>query len=78
MRTTTIDRLTWLRALSPAERRAIRERAHLSQRDLAAAGGFTQTALSRWENGIRIPRGQAAEDYARLLHRLNERQGMAS
>lgn len=63
---------------TPGAVRAIREAAGLSQVELAAALKVTQTAVSRWERGDRVPRGQAAQDYARLLDRLNRTHGAAS
>lgn len=73
MRTTNVERLAWMRRLvaAPGAAKAVREAAGLSQVELASALKVTQTAVSRWERGERIPRGQAAQDYARLLDRLN-------
>jgi transcriptional regulator with XRE-family HTH domain len=50
--------------------RRVRERAHLSQAELATALGVSQAALSRWEAGLRQPRGEIAERYARELRKL--------
>lgn len=75
VRTTNLERLAWMRELvaTPGAARAIREAAGLSQAEQAAALNVTQTAVSRWERGERVPRGQAAQDYARLLERLARR-----
>lgn len=72
MTTTNVERLTWMRRLvaTPGAARAIREGAGLSQVEMAAALKVTQTAVSRWERGERVPRGKPAQDYARLLGRL--------
>lgn len=80
MTTTNAERLAWMRRLvaTPGAAKAVREAAGLSQVELAAALKVTQTAVSRWERGERIPRGQAAQDYARLLDRLNRFHGAAS
>lgn len=74
MRITDLERLAWMRRLvaTPAAVRAIREAAGLSQFEMAAALNVTQTAVSRWERGDRVPRGKPAQDYARLLERLND------
>lgn len=75
MEIVNVERLTWMRDLvaTPGAVRAIRVGAGLSQAEVAAALGVTQTAMSRWERGQRVPRGKAAQDYARLLQRLNRK-----
>lgn len=47
--------------------RAIRERAGLSQSEMASGAGTEESYISRWERGLVQPRGQAALRYAALL-----------
>ena len=54
----------------PFERRKIRERAGLSQSDLARALGVSAPALSRWEAGARVPRRDHLIEYVGLLEKL--------
>ena len=54
----------------PAIRRLLRERAGLSQAEIAEALGVTSSAVSRWETGRRMPRGARGSAYAELLERL--------
>ena len=54
----------------PEERRRIRERAQLSQGDIANALGVDWSAVSRWEAGLREPTGANLLSYADLLDRL--------
>jgi transcriptional regulator with XRE-family HTH domain len=63
--------------LSQARRKAqdgraceLRIAAGLSQSEVAATVGVTSAAISHWENGRRVPRGQAARRYAQLLDSL--------
>jgi transcriptional regulator with XRE-family HTH domain len=56
----------------PAERRALRERAGLSLRDVASAMGVTGPAVIRWESGQRMPRGRNLPDYLRVLDTLRQ------
>ena len=66
-----IEEVRSRRQLPPArERRAIREAAGVSQRELARALGVSWTAVQRWESGAR-PRAHGGE-YARLLRELRE------
>ena len=53
--------------------RSIREAAHLSLDEVAASVGVSASAVCRWELGQRLPRGDAALRYGRLLRRLMER-----
>lgn len=55
---------------APAVRRLLRERAGLSQADLAQVLGVTRPAVTRWESGCRTPAGKLASDYAAVLERL--------
>ena len=50
--------------------RQLRENANLSQDEIAAAVGVTQQAVALWETGQRLPRGDHAAAYGRLLRRL--------
>jgi DNA-binding transcriptional regulator YiaG len=54
---------------SPAERRLLRERAGLSQQDIAVPLKVTREAVAMWERGKRDPRGERAEQYAAILDR---------
>ncbi len=56
----------------PDDRRAIRERAGVSQHDVANDLGVTRPTVTRWEVGRRTPRGEMAVEYGRLLERLRE------
>jgi transcriptional regulator with XRE-family HTH domain len=40
--------------------------------------GVTPSAISRWENGLRRPRGEAAVAWVRLLRRLEDQEGPSS
>lgn len=68
-----VTKATASRALPPpAERRAVRERAGCSQDDVAAALHVTRAAVSRWENGERVPRGELLVSYVRVLDALRK------
>jgi transcriptional regulator with XRE-family HTH domain len=54
----------------PQLRRLLRERCGLSQQALAAAVGVSAAAVSRWEAGLRTPRGDDLRRYAAALARL--------
>lgn len=56
----------------PAVRRHLRERAGLSQEQLAQALGVGRTAVTRWETGAREPRPAVRLDYIEILERLAE------
>ena len=62
-------------ALREGRVRELRESHGLSQRELARALGVDETALSRWENGSRMPRSGAAE---RLYGVLKVLEGTAA
>lgn len=53
-----------------AMRRVIRERAGLSQAEIAAIVGVDLRTIRRWENGEREPSGELLDNYACLLDRL--------
>jgi transcriptional regulator with XRE-family HTH domain len=55
---------------SPEARRLLRERAGVSQRDVATALGVTREAVAQWESGRRSPRPALAVAYVALLDRL--------
>lgn len=48
----------------------LRETARLSQGELSQAIGVSAGALSRWESGSRLPSGDEALRYARMLRVL--------
>ncbi len=50
--------------------RRIREKARLSMRLVAQNIGVAEATVSRWENGNRKPRGEAAIRWVRLLDQL--------
>jgi DNA-binding transcriptional regulator YiaG len=60
-------------AASSGKGERLRQAAGLSQGELADAIGVTPACVSRWEAGIRRPRGDAAVRYARALRELAER-----
>jgi DNA-binding transcriptional regulator YiaG len=47
--------------------RGLRERAGLTQRDVAAHCGVIESTVSRWEKGERQPRGRKGRNYLMLL-----------
>lgn len=64
--------------LRSGEAVALRERAGLSQRQVAALIRGDHTTVGRWERGERrVPRGVLALRYGRLLARLAEREAQA-
>lgn len=52
--------------------REIRERARLSQAELAEAVGVKQPTVAGWESGRKMPHGEPAARYAALLARLEQ------
>lgn len=54
----------------PAQRRARRMLAGVSQQAVADAVGTTVATVSRWESGQRMPRGEHLRSYAAVLDRL--------
>ena len=57
---------------SPEDRRAIREAAGVSQRDIGEELGRTRAAVSRWETGDRLPRGDDLLGYVKILRALQD------
>jgi DNA-binding transcriptional regulator YiaG len=57
---------------TPAEARAIREAAGISQARLAKELDVHELTVHRWEAGTRTPRGERRLSYARLLRELDE------
>lgn len=57
----------------PISRRAVREQVGLTQQDLARELGVRPSTISRWESGVRTPRGEALVHYVRLLKELESR-----
>lgn len=51
--------------------RTIRERAGLSQSELARALGVDNGTVNKWESRQRRPRGEAAQRYAQLMSELD-------
>ena len=54
---------------APAMVRALRQRAGLTQREVGDALGVTSVAVSLWERGSRMPRGDLPVRLLDLLHR---------
>lgn len=52
--------------------REIRERARLSQQEVADALRVHWTTVAHWEAGRRVPRGDVAARYAELLWQLDK------
>ena len=57
----------------PIERRLLRLRAGLTQRDVAKCLGTTAAAVSRYESGDREPHGPILEKYLNVIERLHEK-----
>jgi transcriptional regulator with XRE-family HTH domain len=65
--------LARLRAdMASGRAREVRERARLSQAEVAEAVGVTQPTVAGWESGRRKPHGDRAARYADLLARLEQ------
>ncbi|WP_073773744.1 helix-turn-helix domain-containing protein [Streptomyces sp. MJM1172] len=58
---------------APGERRKLREAAHLTYEQVAAAVGVTGTTVRSWELGRTEPRGRKRGSYAAFLAGLSER-----
>ena len=57
-------------AVASGRARKVRLAARLSQREFASALDVTAAAVSRWEAGNRVPRGESAERLGELLREL--------
>lgn len=55
---------------APAQRRAVRRAAGVTQARLAAELGVYAGTISEWERGLRSPRPAAKARYARLLREI--------
>ena len=67
----TMDLITVRAMCLNGEARRIREASNLSQPEVAAeVGECSPVAVSRWERGERLPRGDAALRYLKTLRRL--------
>ncbi len=62
------------RLLPPHARRRLRERAGVSQGEIASVLGVTRSTVCRWESGRREPRGETLRAYVRVLDRLARAQ----
>lgn len=63
--------IAWARkAAEDGQARAIRERAGLTQLELAEVIGTTEASVSRWESAARLPRGELGLRYGQLLAEL--------
>lgn len=58
--------------------RELRERAGLTQKEVAESCEVTQAAVFRWERNERRPRGRNALAYHRVLSRLAARERAAA
>lgn len=56
----------------PTYTRLVRERAGLSQEEMAKVLGVDRSAISRWENAKRVPRPAMLDRYAQLLAELEQ------
>lgn len=71
MTTEELVEISELRALcKTGHAKSIRQQAHLSLVEVAAVLGVDQSAISRWENGNRLPRSEVALRYSALLRHL--------
>jgi transcriptional regulator with XRE-family HTH domain len=57
---------------APAQCRALREAAELTQQELADVLGVSKQTVSYWETGARSPRGARLYRYAEALNALRE------
>ena len=71
-----MDDLSTLRrarcAAKDGRARALRIQAALTQHEVAGMCGVSAATVSRWETGLRVPRGLAALRWARLVAVLGE------
>jgi len=52
--------------------RAIREKAGVSQSELARSLGVHETTVAKWESGLRLPRSDVGRRYGRILRDLTK------
>lgn len=77
MNATETLRLAQVRRLTATgEARRIREDAHLSQADVEGATRIPRATISRWERGLRAPRGPDALRYLDFLEWLGRLEGV--
>jgi DNA-binding transcriptional regulator YiaG len=63
--------LVWMRAaVQSGQARTLREASGLSRSEVAAVAGCTAAAVRNWELARRVPKGEPARRYARLLDQL--------
>lgn len=56
----------------PRVRKALRIAAGLTQADVAGSIGVTRVTVSRWETGVREPRGALRRSYAEALEVMRD------
>jgi transcriptional regulator with XRE-family HTH domain len=66
-----VEDLRSRRALTPALARAIRKASGATQGEVAGALGVHRVTIARYESGARIPRGDLARRYMRLLQEIS-------
>lgn len=67
-----LEQVIWVRRLARnGGARALRQAAGVSASEVARDLNVTPGAVSRWERGLRVPRGVTAERWAELLRRLS-------
>ena len=59
----------------PSYLRLVRERAGLSQTEMAKLVGVDPSAVCRWEAGLRVPRAEMLERYTAIVERLSRELG---
>jgi transcriptional regulator with XRE-family HTH domain len=65
-----LERTRNRRLPDPDIRRLLRTRSGLTQAEIANAIGVQRPTVSRWESGLRTPRGRHADAYSQLLRGL--------
>ena len=58
----------------PAYLTLVRERAGLSQVEMAKLVGVDPSAVCRWEAGLRVPRAETLARYAKILEHLSREE----
>ena len=59
-------------ALASGRVAELRKRVRLSQGEFARAIGVSPAAVSRWESGARLPRGESLEQLVRVVRLLEQ------